>query len=184
MVYTDVKKMTKFACQQCGTVIKPDDKFCSSCGAKVDVIEQRYQPYAPQPPGYAVEQTKQYIKILGLVELSFGIISLFIILIVGLILGIVLSPEFLHSVGTEIPTDMSINLTSILTIVWVLLAIVGISSVIDIIGGVLLLQQKKSGKIFTYISAILSLLNVPIGTFYAIGAFWVLTKPETDEILK
>ena len=65
-----------------------------------------------------------------------------------------------------------------------ILILVGISGIIDIIGGTLLLQQKKSGKIITYISAIFRFMNVPIGTIYAIGAFWILSKPETDQILQ
>ena len=102
--------------------------------------------------------------------------------IATLVMSLFLSPEFFQSVGAEIPTY--INLNFIFILIWGLLILVGISGIIDIIGGTLLLQQKKSGKIFTYISAVFSLLNVPIGTAYAIGAFWILSKPETDQILR
>jgi hypothetical protein len=180
-VYSDEKKMTK-TCVNCGTDLDQDAQFCSSCGVKKVKAQEAYQPYSKVPPMYAIEETKNYIKMLGLVELAFGIVTVFGIAIAALVLNFFLSPEFLQGVGTEIPSY--INFTFITSLIWVLLLFVGISGIIDIIGGTLLLQQKKSGKIFTYISAVLSLVNVPVGTLYAIGAFWILSKPETDQILK
>ena len=119
-----------------------------------------------------------------MVELAFGVVTLFGIAIAALVLSLFLSPEFLQSVGAEMPTNMHLNLNFLYAIIMGILILVGISAIIDIIGGTLLLRQKKAGKIFTYISAVLSIMNVPIGTAYAIGAFWVLTKPETDQILR
>ena len=171
-------------CSNCGTPLSQDDQFCSSCGTKRGIARQVYEPYSEGvPPMYAIEQTKSYIKMLGLVELAFGIVTLFIIAITGIMLSLLLSPEFLQSVGAEMPTNMHLNLNWLSGIVGVILILVGISAVIDIIGGTLLLKQKKAGKIITYISAVFSIMNVPIGTAYAIGAFWILSRPETDQIL-
>jgi hypothetical protein len=180
-VYSEGKKMTK-TCVNCGTGLNQDDQFCSSCGVKQGKAQEAYTPYSKVPPMYAIEETKGYIKLLGLVELAFGIVTLFGIAIATLVMSFFLSPEFFQNVGAEMPT--SINFGFITTLIWGLLLLVGISGIIDIIGGILLLQQKKSGKIFTYISAVFSLVNVPIGTLYAIGAFWILSKPETDQILR
>ena len=180
-VYSEEKKMTK-TCVNCGTGLNQDDQFCSSCGVKQGKAQEAYSPYSKVPPMYALEQTRSYIKLLGMIELAFGLVTLFGIAIAALVMSFFLSPEFFQSVGAEIPT--SINFNFIFILIWALLLLVGISGIIDIICGTLLLQQKKSGKIFTYISALFSLLNVPIGTAYAIGAFWILSKPETDEILR
>jgi hypothetical protein len=181
-VVFSVEKNMKKTCVNCGTTLNQDDQFCSSCGVKQSKAQEAYTPYSKVPPMYAIEQTKSYIKLLGMVELAFGFVTLFGIAIAALVMSFFLSPEFFQSVGAEIPTYINFNFIFIL--IWGLLIFVGISGIIDIIGGTLLLQQKKSGKIFTYISAVFSLLNVPIGTVYAIGAFWILSKPETDQILR
>ncbi len=184
VAYSVENTMTK-TCGNCGTVTHQDDQYCSSCGAKYGIAKQVYQSYSKaDSPLYVIEQTKSYIRLLGMIELAFGIVTLFGITIGAMVLSLFLSPEFFQSVGAEIPSNISINLNSLFAIIWIILILIGISSIIDIIGGTLLLQQKKSGKIFTYISAVFSLLNVPIGTAYAIGAFWILSKPETDEILR
>lgn len=172
-------------CGNCGTQLSQDDLFCSSCGAKRGLAKQAHEPYSKgEYPKYYIEQTRSYIKLLGMVELAFGVVTLFGIAIAALVLSLFLSPEFFQSVGAEMPTNMHLNLDLLFAIVMGILILVGISAIIDIIGGTLLLRQKKAGKIFTYISAVLSIMNVPIGTAYAIGAFWVLTKPETDQILR
>ena len=172
------------SCVNCGTPLNQDDQFCSSCGARQGVAKQVYKPYSQaEPPMYVIEQTRSYIKLLGMVELAFGIVTLFAIALAALLMSIFLSPEFLQIIEAEIHSSIPFNLDTLIAIIWVLLLLVGISGIIDIIGGALLLQEKKSGKIFTYISAVCSMLNVPIGTAYAVGAFWILSKPETDQIL-
>jgi hypothetical protein len=118
-----------------------------------------------------------------MVELAFGIVTVFGIALAALVMRIILSPEFIQIIEAEIHTSIPFNLDVLINIIWALLLLVGITGIIDIIGGILLLQEKKTGKIFTYISAVCSMLNVPIGTAYAIGAFWILSKPETDQIL-
>jgi len=175
-------------CVNCGTVLNQGDQFCSSCGTKQGIAKQAYNPYQPysrtEPPIYVIEQTRSYIKLLGMVELAFGIVTLIGIAIAALVLSFILSPEFFQYIGKEIPTNFPISLNLLFAIIRGILFLVAVSAVIDIVGGTLLLQEKKSGKIFTYISAVFSFMNVPIGTAYAIGAFWILSKPETDQILK
>ena len=182
-VYSEEKKMTK-TCVNCGTGLNQDDQFCSSCGVKQGKAQEAYTPYSKVPPMYALEQTRSYIKLLGMVELAFGIVTLIGIAIAALVLSFILSPEFFQYIGKEIPTNFPISLNLLFAIIRGILFLVAVSAVIDIVGGTLLLQEKKSGKIFTYISAVFSFMNVPIGTAYAIGAFWILSKPETDQILK
>jgi hypothetical protein len=172
-------------CTKCGVEVNQTDQYCSSCGEQLGAKKVVYQPYSASPdPTYALEQVRQHIKILGLVELSFGIITLFGIAIAAIVMTIVLSPEFYHLIETQASAEIPFDLSLLFNIIWVILLLVGISGIIDIIGGILLINQKRSGRIITYISAVLSFLNFPIGTIYAIGAFWVLTKPETDQILK
>lgn len=177
--------MSKIFCTNCGAETNPDDRFCSSCGNPQRGSKPVYQSYSTHPHAiYALEETKQHIKLLGMVELSFGILTIFIVSIAYLALSTFITPGFLHTVGAEIPSDVPFRIELLFSFIKGLLVLIGLSAVIDIIGGILLLQQKKSGKIFTYISAVFSFLNFPIGTIYAVGAFWVLSKPETDQILK
>jgi hypothetical protein len=61
--------------------------------------------------------------------------------------------------------------------------ILGIVAVIAIVGGVKLLAHKRSGKILTFVSAALALLNIPFGTAFGIYAIVILTRPETDSLL-
>ena len=174
----------KKTCVNCGTPLNEDDQYCSFCGARQGIGKQAYKLYPQaEPPMYVIEQTRSYIRVLGLVELAFGIVTVFGIALAAVVMSIILSPEFIQIIEAEIDSSIPINLNTLFAIVWAILLLVGITGIIDIIGGVLLLQEKKSGKIFTYISAICSMLNVPIGTAYAVGAFWILSKPETDQIL-
>jgi len=65
-------------------------------------------------------------------------------------MSIILSPEFIQIIEAEIHTSIPFNLNMLITIIWALLLLIGITGIIDIIGGALLLQEKKSGKIWVY----------------------------------
>jgi hypothetical protein len=54
---------------------------------------------------------------------------------------------------------------------------------VAILGSTRLLAHRRSGRVFTYISSALALLNFPIGTAFGIYAFVILTRPDTDRLL-
>lgn len=56
-------------------------------------------------------------------------------------------------------------------------------AIVAILGSTRLFAHRRSGRVLTYISAGLSLLNFPIGTAFGIYAFVILTRPDTDRLL-
>jgi hypothetical protein len=51
-----------------------------------------------------------------------------------------------------------------------------------LIGGYFLMQYKPWARILIIVLSALDLLNVPIGTALGIYGFWVLLKPETEQL--
>lgn len=51
------------------------------------------------------------------------------------------------------------------------------------VAGIGLLQRRSWAKVWTIIVAVLNLLNIPFGTIFGIYALWVVTRPETDDVL-
>ena len=62
-------------------------------------------------------------------------------------------------------------------IFWSLVALTGI------IGGVGLLKRKAWARVVAMIFAVVSLLNIPIGTAFGVYAIWVLRTDETTSLL-
>lgn len=65
----------------------------------------------------------------------------------------------------------------------VLAVLLGAAAVLALLGGTRLLHHRRSGRTLTYVCAAGSALSFPVGTAFAIYAFLILTKPETDHVL-
>lgn len=65
----------------------------------------------------------------------------------------------------------------------IIAAIVGALAVLALVGGTRLLKLRRSGKVFTYIVAALSLINFPVGTAFGVYAFIILSNQKTDQLL-
>lgn len=62
-------------------------------------------------------------------------------------------------------------------------AIIGAVAVLALVGGIKLLNRKRSGKTLTFIVAVLSLISFPIGTAFGVYTIIILTRQDTDRLL-
>lgn len=51
------------------------------------------------------------------------------------------------------------------------------------VAGIGLLQRRRWAKPWTIATAVLNLLNIPLGTLFGVYALWVMTRPEVDQAL-
>ncbi|MBN1482688.1 hypothetical protein EH223_11910 [candidate division KSB1 bacterium] len=114
-----------------------------------------------------------HIKVVGLINIVFGILGLFIagILFIVIAGGGIISGD---------PTAMTI--TSIVAVA--LSGIFSVFAIPEIIAGWGILKLKSWGRILGVIVAILDLINIPIGTIFGIYALWVLMNEETEQIFQ
>jgi hypothetical protein len=67
----------------------------------------------------------------------------------------------------------------ILTVLSGLGILIGVLSILGIIGGIGLFTKSKWARILVLILSAIDLLNFPIGTALGIYTIWVLVQPET-----
>lgn len=116
---------------------------------------------------------KSHIKIVGIINIVFGVLGLF----VAGVLFLILTGAGLLSEDPEAMTILSIVAVALSSLIAVL-------SIPEILTGYGILKYKSWGRILGIIIAILNLLNIPIGTAFGIYALWVLMNEETEQIFK
>ncbi len=62
-------------------------------------------------------------------------------------------------------------------------SVIALLGVPGLIAGIGLLKRRAWAKVWTLVVAVLSLVNVPIGTVFGIYAIWVMTRPQIDTVL-
>lgn len=114
-----------------------------------------------------------HIKIVGIVNIVFGILGLMAAAIVFIAVA----------GGGLISGDLTaITVTSIVAVS--VSSLIAIFSIPEIIAGIGILKIKGWGRILGMVVAILDLLNIPFGTAFGIYALWVLMNEETEKIFK
>ena len=139
---------------------------------------QAWQPVGGATPTRpAVNPMATHVKVVAVIEIVFASL---------LALG-ALVLLFAFGVGTavtgsqdEVPGFVPGIIASLGLLFVGLLAAVAI---LGFVGGMGLLNGKRSGKVPTFIFAGLSLLSIPFGTAYGIYAIVILTRPDTDRLL-
>jgi len=114
-----------------------------------------------------------HIKIVGIVNIAFGILGMTAAAIVFIAVagGGLISGD---------PT--AITVTSIVAVS--VSSIIVIFSIPEIVAGIGILKVKSWGRILGMVVAILDLLSIPFGTAFGIYALWVLMNEETEKIFK
>ncbi|MHA2365290.1 MAG: zinc-ribbon domain-containing protein [Candidatus Hodarchaeales archaeon] len=183
--------MSLKVCPNCGDYVKPDELFCQSCGTALSKSTTAstqqghsttsYHPSSPTSVTQkSIEEAKSYIQIIGTIEIVFGILAIFIGLLMGLIAFFV--PALIltdSSTGTE---DQEIVAAFLFILLFVFAILFLIHGIIQIYFGNALMKYKKSGRTVTMINGAIHLVNMPIGTAFGVFALFVLTKPEVEQL--
>ena len=119
-----------------------------------------------------------HVKILGAVYIALSTLALFAALAIALAIGTAGA-----IVGTAAdPNDAAIALPIIGIAGTALVAFLVVVSLPGLIAGIGLLKMRPWARIVGIIVAILSLVNIPIGTIVGIYGLWVLFNKETERL--
>lgn len=122
----------------------------------------------------------QHVKILAILHIVFsaliGLAGLLVLVFMGGLAGFVGASDRSPDSAVAVPV-----LTGIGVFVFILLLIIALPG---LIGGFYLMQYKPWARIVVLILSALDLFNVPLGTALGIYGFWVLLKPETEQLFQ
>lgn len=120
------------------------------------------------------DQAQGHLKAVGALTVTLGALELLAAL--GLVAAVA---AFFRAAGGWIE-DRSwlVVLTGFLVLF--LVAAGGLS----LAGGIALLKRRRWGTWTAYMQAVVSLLNFPLGTAYAVYVFWALTRSEVRALLR
>lgn len=113
-----------------------------------------------------------HVQIVGILALVWGALAVAGGLLMSLFTGAALFP-MMGSVGS-----LEAGMLSIMFLIMLLLAALAIAT------GVGLLKHHPWARTLGFVVAALSLFGFPVGTAFGIYAFWVLTRPETEDLLE
>jgi hypothetical protein len=121
-----------------------------------------------------------HVKILGAIYIALSTLSLFVALFLAMAVGTAGA-----IVGTAAdPNDAAIALPILGIAGTALVAFLIIVSLPGLIAGIGLLKMRPWARIVGIVVAILSLLNIPLGTIVGIYGLWVLFSKETEQLLE
>jgi len=120
----------------------------------------------------------QHVKVLGILHIIYGallvMVGLIVFVILGGIAGLVSAADRSPDSAVAIPV-----LGGIGGLVFVILLAISLPG---IVAGFGLVQFKPWARILTLVLSALELFSIPLGTALGIYGFWVLLKPETEQL--
>ena len=120
----------------------------------------------------------QHVKILGILHIIYGVMGvcagLFVFLILGGIAGLIGATDHTSDSALAVPI-----LGGIGGIIFIILSAIALPG---LVAGFGLLQLRQWGRILTLILSGFELLSIPFGTALGIYGFWVLLKPEAEQL--
>jgi len=120
----------------------------------------------------------QHVKILGILHIIYGALGVFVGLLVFLIMG-----GIAGLVGvTDHSPDSAIAIPILGGIGGLVFVILLCISLPGIIVGYGLLHFRPWSRLLALIMSALELFSIPFGTALGIYGFWVLLKPETEQL--
>jgi hypothetical protein len=120
---------------------------------------------------------KKHVTVVAAIQIGLGSLGLLIAL--GLYILLSNAKEIIPY--EDIPTFV-VNFISFLFLV--LPIVIGILSLMGLVGGIALLSYKPWSRILVIIVAALSCLNIPIGTLIGVYTIWVLMQDDTIKLFK
>ena len=120
----------------------------------------------------------QHVKILGILHIIYGALGVFVgllaLLIMGGIAGVVGVSDHSPDSALAIPI-----LGGIGALVFIILLAISLPGIIVGFG---LLHFKPWARLLTLVLSAFELFSIPFGTALGIYGFWVLLKPETEQL--
>jgi hypothetical protein len=184
--------MSKNICPNCGSTGGSEDLFCQECGSKFS--SQMYSTY--NVPKSRVSEYRGYIQVIGIVEAIFGVFALFvsgILVLVAALMPIFFSEDTMVSMPdlfgemSSVPAGSLENSYGIFLFIMLVLGFIAlfilIYGILAIINGRRLMNYQKNGHSGSILISALSLLAMPMGTIFGIFSLYILTRPETDQVL-
>ena len=120
----------------------------------------------------------QHVKILGILNIVYGGLAVLAGVIVLVVMGGIATLVGASDQSGDGQVAVPI-LGGIGGIVFLICLILGLPS---LIGGIGVLQYKSWGRILVIVLSAIHLFNIPLGTALGIYGFWVLLKPETEQM--
>jgi hypothetical protein len=120
---------------------------------------------------------KKHVTAVGAIQIGFGTLGL----IISMGLFILLSQLFNFIPKEDMPEFVA-NFISYLF--KVLPVVMGVLSVLGLIGGIGLLAYKGWARIIVIVVSALGCLNIPIGTLVGVYSIWVLMQDDTIRLFK
>jgi hypothetical protein len=120
---------------------------------------------------------KKHVTVVGAIQIGINILGLFISM--GLYF-------LLSNIMDVMPTnDMPTFVVDFLTYLFSILPVVmGLLSILGLVGSIALLSYKPWGRIMVIIVAALGCLNIPLGTLIGVYTIWVLMQDETLKLFE
>jgi hypothetical protein len=120
----------------------------------------------------------QHVKILAILHIIYGAIGVFIgliaLLVLGGIAGFVGATD--HSADSALAVPILGGIGGLVFVILLCISLPGI------IAGFGLMQYKQWARILTIVLSAFELFSIPLGTALGIYGFWVLLKPETEQL--
>ena len=155
-------------CDRCGTEIRGEQKFCSSCGKEI----------APMGLNAQASRLSRHLHLLGVLWVAYAALGL-----VGAAVILTLSRTiFSPGAGVLHPTPDFPTLPMFMhSMFHVIFIFVLIKSAGAALAGFGLLNKQAWARPLALVWAFLSMLNIPIGMALGIYTLWVLLSPSADE---
>jgi hypothetical protein len=154
-------------CNQCGTEISDQAKFCSGCGRVVDTT----QPMTKPPRNMAT-----HVNILAWLFVASAILYAMAACV------LFVAPRILQQLPIPTPPEVPID---ILHLVTSLSGVLGLAILMVAVGtaaaGVGLMQYQSWGRPLALVMSGINLLKLPFGTALGIYGFWVLLSERGRE---
>ena len=116
---------------------------------------------------------KKHIELLAILHIVYHSVAIVWSVLVIIILA-----------GGGIFTRNLIAMEVLLTLAFVICALVAMFSIPGIIGGVGLLKMKPWGRILALVMGFLALVEIPLGTALGVYTIWVLMNNETIKLFQ
>jgi len=183
MFATSSEKKMITVCSKCGSSFKEEVQFCDKCGSNIEkekIIKEQTHNNQQLSTSQLNNKLQGQLQIIAVIEIAFGGFGMFL----GLLMAIMapFMPEIANTNPTETYSAQMLDFFTVL--VGTLAGIILIVSASAVFVGYKLYRLENVGRFGTLIFASLSLIMIPFGTVYGVICFYLLSKPETIELLR